>query len=297
MDKGIGWDHYRSLLAVLNAGSLSGAARALGITQPTVGRHVSALESAFGQSLFTRTQTGLEPTEAGAALRGFVEAMQSKAAALEREASSQANGIGGTVRVSASEVIGVEVVPTALARLRAEHPQLRIELVPTNRVQDLLNREVDIAIRMTAPTQQALLARRIGVVELGLFAHSSYLEQHGTPFDVADLEHHALIGFDEETPFLRAAQARFPPWRREAFSLRSDSDLAQLAMIRAGCGIGICQEVVARKDASLVRVLRDAFAFPLDTWVTMHGDLRGSRRCVAVFNALVECLEDHIQAL
>lgn len=181
MDKDIGWDHYRSLLAVLRAGSFSGAARGLGITQPTVGRHVSALESAFGQSLFTRTQTGLEPTEAGAALRGSLEAMQSMAAELEREASSQANGIGGTVRVSASEIIGVEVLPAALARLRAGQPQLRIELVPTNRVQDLLNREADIAIRMTPPTQQALLARRIGAVELALFAHVGYLKQHGTP--------------------------------------------------------------------------------------------------------------------
>lgn len=115
--------------------------------------------------------------------------------------------------------------------------------------------------------------------------------------NVADLEHHARIGFDEETPFLRAAQTRFPPWRREAFSLRSDSDLAQLAMIRAGCGIGICQVAIARKDASLVRVLGDSFVFHLDTWVTMHGDLRGSRACMPAFNALVECLEDHVEAV
>lgn len=222
--------------------------------------------------------------------------MQSTAAALEREALSQEQGVQGTVRISASEVVGIEVVPRALARLRREHPSLKIELMATNRVQDLLRREADIAIRMSPPRQEALVARKVGHVELGLFAHADYLAERGMPAGIAELEAHALIGFDEETPFLRAARANFPAWSRDAFTLRSDSDVAQLAMIRAGCGIGICQSALARRDERLVRVLPDAFSFLLETWVTMHGDLRGSRRCRAVFDALVKCMQDHIAA-
>lgn len=238
MTSSIGWEYYRTFLAVLAEGSLSGAARALGITQPTVGRHISALEASFKQALFTRSQTGLLPTEAALAIRGHAELMRSTAAALERMATGFEGGVTGTVRVSASEVIGVEVLPPMLAQLRQVHPQLKIELVPTNRVQDLLQREADIAVRMTPPKQDLLVARRAGAVELGLYAHLGYLQQYGMPATPAELTRHALIGFDEETPFLRAARTKLPVWTREAFSFRIDSDVGQLALIRAGCGIG-----------------------------------------------------------
>ncbi|CAB3800109.1 LysR family transcriptional regulator [Pararobbsia alpina] len=293
MASSIGWEFYRTFLAVLTEGSLSGAARALGITQPTVGRHVSALEASFNQTLFTRSQTGLLPTEAALALRGYVEAMQGTAAALERTATSHGQGVTGTVRISASEVIGAEVLPPMLAQLRQVHPQLKIELVLSNRVQDLLQREADIAVRMTPPQQGLLIARRVGEVALGLYARADYLQQHGTPATPADLKRHALIGFDEETPFLRAASKLQPSWTRDVFSLRTDSDLGQLALIRAGCGVGFCQSALARRDARLMRVLPEHFTFKLETWVTMHEDLRGSPRCKATFDALVVCLQAH----
>jgi DNA-binding transcriptional LysR family regulator len=132
---------YRSFLAVLTEGSLSGAARVLDIAQPTVGRHVAALERALGMPLFTRSQTGLLPLEAALSLRPYAEAMSSAAAALERAAASQGSGVRGAVRITASEVIGVEVLPLIIARLRAEHPDLQVELVLSNRMQDLLQRE------------------------------------------------------------------------------------------------------------------------------------------------------------
>lgn len=295
----IGWDLYRTFLAVLGEGSLSGAARVLGITQPTAGRHIAALEAALQRALFTRSQTGLLPTEAALALRPHAEAMRSTAAALTRAAASLGDGsaadqdVSGTVRISASEVIGVEVLPPALARLRLQHPQLAIELVATNQVQDLLSREVDIAVRMIQPHQELLIARRVGDVEIGLHAHRGYLAEAGTPASLADLKHHALIGFDVVTPFLRAATRELPWWARDAFSLRTDSDLAQIALIRAGCGIGACQAAVAGRDPLLVRVLSRQAAFRLPTWVTMHEDLRRSPRCRAVFEALVACLQAH----
>src|SRR5215469_6274053 len=179
MAKDIGWELYRSLLGVLQEGSLSGAARTLGITQPTVGRHISALEASLGVALFTRSQAGLLPTEAALALRPYAEAMRSTADALRRAADSQGEGIKGTVRVSASEVVGVEVLPEIVAGLRQAHPRLTVELVNTNRVQDLLRREADIAVRMTPPRQELLIARRVDAVALGLFARRDYLARHG----------------------------------------------------------------------------------------------------------------------
>jgi DNA-binding transcriptional LysR family regulator len=296
MAKDIGWELYRSLLGVLREGSLSGAARALGITQPTVGRHITALEDCFGVPLFTRSQTGLLPTDAALALQPYAEAMRSTAEALRRAAGSQGDAAKGTVRVSASEVVGVEVLPPIVARLRQAHPQLTVELVMTDRVQDLLQREADIAVRMTRPRQALLIARHVGGVAVGMFAHRSYLARHGMPRTVAELAEHALIGFDEETPFLRAAGKAMPQWSRAAFSLRTDSNVGQLALIRAGCGIGVCQIALARHNDDLVRVLPQRPELTLDIWVTMHENLRNSPRCKVTFDALVKGLTAYLRA-
>jgi DNA-binding transcriptional LysR family regulator len=294
MKQDIGWEFYRSFLGALQHGSLSGAARALGITQPTVGRHISALEQALGLALFTRSQTGLLPTEAALALRPYAEAMRSTAAALRRAADSHGAGVRGTVRVSASEVVGVEVLPPLVARLREAHPRLTVELVSTNRLQDLLSREADIAVRMAPPRQELLIARRVGAVAVGLFAHQDYLARHGTPKSLAEVLQHALIGFDEETPYLRRARKRVPQWNRAAFSIRTNSDVGQLALLRAGCGIGACQVPLARRSPELVRVLPNKVEFKLDTWVVMHEDLRNSPRCKITFDALVKGLTAYV---
>jgi len=293
----IGWELYRSFLGVLREGSLSGAARALGVAQPTVGRHVSALERALGLTLFTRSQTGLIPTEAALSLQGHAQAMESSAAALERAAEGQGNrasgrkaDLSGTVRVSASVVVGVELLPPIIAGLQGEHPRLKIELVATNELQDLLRREADIAVRMTQPKQDLLIARRVRSVPLGMHAHRDYLARRGTPRRLADLAQHALIGFDKETPFMRAASADWPQWRRNAFSTRTDNELAQLALLRAGAGIAVCQVQLARRDPSLVRVLAKQFELSLDTWITMHEDLRNNAACKLVFEALVKAM-------
>src|SRR5271156_3574245 len=229
----IGWELYRSFLGVLNHGSLSGAARALGVAQPTIGRHVAALEKSLGLALFTRSQTGFVPTEAGQSLRVYAESLQSTVAALERAAASQGSGVSGSGRVTASDVIGVEVLPPIVARLREQHPDLAVELALTDRVQDLVRREADIAVRMMRPRQELLIARRVGQVVLGLYAHQDYLSRRGLPRNQADLADHVLIGFDETTAFIRDAGKKFSVWRREAFSIRSDNNLAQLALIRS----------------------------------------------------------------
>jgi DNA-binding transcriptional LysR family regulator len=294
MTSDVGWEMYRSFLAVLNEGSLSGAARALGVAQPTVGRHISALEKSLNLALFTRSQTGLMPTEAASALRTYAESMHSTVAALERAAASQGSGVRGAVRITASDVIGVEVLPAIIADLREAHPELVVELVLTDRMQDLLRREADIAVRMTRPKQELLVARRIGAIELGMFAHREYLARHGTPKFVADVAQHALIGFDQPTLFVRSAGKSLSGWRREAFAMRTDNNLAQLALIRAGAGIGVCQAAIAHREEALVRLFARQVSLSLDTWVTMHEDLRNSPRCRVAFDALVKGLQKYV---
>jgi DNA-binding transcriptional LysR family regulator len=294
MASNVGWEFYRSFLSVLKEGSLSGAARALGITQPTVGRHIAALEEALGVALFTRSQVGLMPTEIALALRSHAEAMESTAASLERTATSHGEGVRGVVRVSASDVIGVEVLPPIVTRLRNQHPDLKVELVLTDRVQDLLRREADIAVRMVRPDQGQLVARRIGQIELGLHARKDYLSRHGEPHNLGELSTHWVIGYDQPSAFVRKAEKLLRSYSRDTFSLRTDSNLAQLALIRCGAGIGVCQVPIARRDDALTRVLGKHFSLQLETWVTMHEDLRNSPRCRATFDAVVGGLQQYV---
>ncbi|WP_342362265.1 LysR family transcriptional regulator [Terrarubrum flagellatum] len=293
-DAAPGWELYRTLLGVLREGSLSGAARALGLTQPTVGRHLDALEASLGAPLFVRSQHGVAPTDLALELRPYAEALQANADALLRAAGGHGEGVRGTVRITASEIIGAEVLPPIIAAMQRRYPDLTVELVLSNRLDDLLQREADVAVRMTPPTQQALVAKRIGAIELGLHARRDYLDRRGTPTGIEDLRNHLVLGFDTETAFIRSLRERGVPLDRTMFSLRTDSDLAQLASIRAGCGIGVCQVPIARRDPALVRILADAFTIPLETWIVMHENLRSSARCRAAFDALVAGLAAHI---
>ena len=172
------WDLYGAFLAVMQGGSLSAASRALAVAQPTVRRQIEQLEAQLGVVLFTRAPNGLVPTEVARATLPYAEAIASAARALVRSVSAPADADRGTVRVTCSEVVGVEVLPPMIAALRSKHPQLQIELAATNRNEDLLRRDADIAVRMTEPTQEALVRQRAGRIELGLFATKAYLAAH-----------------------------------------------------------------------------------------------------------------------
>lgn len=285
------WDLYRSFLAVLDEGSLSSAARTLALTQPTLARHIEEFEASLGGGpLFTRSPRGLLPTEAAHALAPHARTMASAAAALIRTASGAGDAIEGAVRLTASDVVGVEVLPAILRDLRAKHPKLSLEILTSNQPADLLRREADIAIRMVQPTQSALVAKRVGDVMLGMHAHRDYIKRHGAPKSLDDVEGHALIGYDRETIAVQALRKFGLKLTREQFAFRTDNDLAQLNLIRSGAGIGICQIGLARRDKNLVRILPDDFSFPLGAWITMHEDLRGSARMRAVFDHLVDAM-------
>ena len=281
-----GWDLYRTFLSVMDHGSLSAAARDLGLTQPTAGRHVAQLEAALGHALFLRAPGGLLPTEQARALLPHARTMAHAAAALQRTATGMAGKVEGTVRISASEVVGVEILPALLAALQERHPGLEIELSASDTVEDLLQREADIAVRMAEPRQEALLARFVGPILLGFHAERGYLDRHGRPKTLEELAGHRLVGFDRQTAYLRAMAGKMPEAASAHFSFRADSNLAQLAAIRAGAGIGLCQVELGRRYPELEALLPGT-RLPLPTWVAMHEDLKHTPRCRIVFDALV----------
>jgi DNA-binding transcriptional LysR family regulator len=162
-------------------------------------------------------------------------------------------------------------------------------------VEDLLHREADIAVRMVRPTQDALVARRVGAIEVGLHAHRRYLDGRRAPRTLEDLAEHALVGWDTENAYIRQLSAQYPALSRARFAFRADNDVAQLAAIRAGLGIGFCQAGLAARDPDMVRVLKTRFTLTLDTWIAMHADLRDSPRCAATFAALADGLKAYIQ--
>lgn len=288
------WNLYASFREVMRQGSLSAAARTLGLTQPTLGRHVAALEAGLGTALFTRSPQGLAPTAAALELLPRVEEMHAAAEAAARAVSGGPSGETGVVRITASEIIGGVVLPPILAAFRARHPGVVIELVLTNRNEDLLRRDADIAVRMVRPAQSALVARRIGVVGIGLYAHRRYAETYGLPATLEDLASHPVIGFDRDDTVLRSV-SQGPLITRETFAFRTDSDLAQLAALRAGVGIGGCQTGIAAEDPDLVPVLPDAIRFELEMWLAMHEDLKAVVRVRLMFEHLVVALGQYVR--
>jgi DNA-binding transcriptional LysR family regulator len=280
------WHLFRAFLAVVREGSLSSAARALGTTQPTMGRQVAALEASLGVKLFTRSLDGLSPTEAGLRLIPSAEAMAAAAEAAQRSASGEVDEEQGTVRITASDVMGGEVLPSILASFHAAHPRISVELALSNRNEDLLRGEADIAVRMVRPTQGALVAKRIGRIDVGLYCHRRYLKTHTMPQRLEDLRQHVLIGYDRDQAYARLLERMGVPFTRDMVAFRSDSEFAQLAALSAGFGIGASQLGIARRDKNLVPVLHSEFIFPMEVWLAMHGDLRGSRRIRLTFDHL-----------
>ena len=287
------WDHYRSFLAVLRLGSLSAAGRSLRLTQPTIGRHIALLQQSLGgRALFTRSQTGLLPTDAAHELRPHAEDMAAAAAAFMRTGSANREETAGVVRLAAADVMGVEVLPAILSDFRLQFPKTVIELSLSNEIADLLRRDADIAVRMVRPQQKALLAKRAGKVALGFYAHRRYLERYGYPERLEDLAGHTIIGFDRAPPFANLLKAVPVPVTRELFAFRCDNDLAQFAALRSGFGVGICQAAIARRDPELLPLLAKQFKVEMEIWIVMHNDLKRSSRMRLMFDHLASRLAE-----
>jgi len=281
------WSLYRAFSAVLRLGSLTAAARDLELSQPTLGRRIAALEAKLGFALFTRSPEGLTPTPEGEALRPQIEALEAAAEAMDRAIRPEVAGGQFVVRLSASEVIAAEVLPPAVRHLLHADPTLVVEVSVCNEIEDVLRREVDIAVRMTRPRQDGLLVRKVKEIELGLFAHPSCFEQHPRPISATELFDHPMVGFDTPRDYTRIFQLDGRVVAREAFRFRSDSDMAQLGAIRGGLGIGVCHAPLAD---GLVRVLPEVFAPRVELWLAVHADLMRTPRYRRVFRGLAELL-------
>lgn len=276
MNEPFDWEHLRTFLSVLREGGLSQAARDRGLSQPTAGRHIDALEQSLGEALFTRSRNGMTPTAAALRLAPHAEAMANAAAALRRSAGSDEAEVRGPIRLTASEIMAHEVLPPILTAFADRYPDVELEIVSSNDALNLLTREADMAVRMVRPEQQAVVTRRVGRCGIGLFAHRSYIERHGLPEKLDELRGHRLVGYDSDPVILRQMAASGVDVSRELFSFRCDSETVQLAMVRAGYGIGGMQEPMAARDPDLVRVAADAVSLELEMWLAMHERLRNS---------------------
>lgn len=285
------WRLLEAFVHIARSGSISAGARALGVSQPTATRYLQELESALSTGLFVRHSRGLTLTERGEELYSIAREVNDRVDEVFRRAAGLGRQIRGSVRISVNEPIGVLVLSPCLAELRSAHPDLSIELVIDNSTANLSRREADVAVRMFRPKQLDLVARRVGSLEVGLFATVGYLERHGMPRALADVKGHTLIGFDRDTSWLSTLEAiGMTP---DAFAFRTDSVLAQMEAVVAGVGIGGMQLLLAQRHPELRRVLSDLPLPPLELWVVMHRDLGRSAATRVVFDALVRALSDY----
>ncbi len=292
MNSNFDWSLVRSFLAALDHGSLLGAARALGTTQPTVGRHIAELESQLGTVLFERTGRGLLPGDAALRLADAARAMEGGAHQFARQASGADDSVSGTVRLSASQPVACYLLPGVLAQMRLALPDVQVELVASNAVSNLLRREADIALRMVRPDQSTLVTKRIARVTLGAYAHRDYLHRRGKPRQPHDLLDHELIGGDRDDAVLRGFAGMGIPAGREAFALRTDDLIAYWEAVRAGLGVGFVADYLARTDSQVVPILPMLKISPLPIWLTVHREIRTSRRIRAAYDFLAQAIPE-----
>jgi DNA-binding transcriptional LysR family regulator len=280
------WHLLPSFLAVMEHGSLLAASRVLGVHQPTVGRHIAEMEAHLGRPLFERTGRGLRPTATALGLLESARRMRDAGDEFMRLASQADTRLAGTVRVTASEPVACYLLPPLVATLREAHPEIVVALVVENRLSNLLAREADIAVRLVNPNQQSLIARRVGTIGIGLYAHRDYLRRHGAPRTASELVAHRLIGFDRSNEIERGLENAGISETAVRFAFRTDHLIAYWQAVRSGLGLGFVADYVAITDPNAVRVLPDLPIPARPLWLVAHRELRGSRRIRAVFDHL-----------
>ncbi len=282
----IDWSLLRSFLAVVETGSLSGAATRLAMTQPTLGRHIRELETVLGVALFTRSAKGLDPTAAALALVADARSMGAAAEALALKAQGRSHHLDGTVRIAASVIVANLMLPPVLAELRRSEPRIQVEIVASDLTQNLLRRDADIAIRMFDPTQGALIARKLGEAPIGLFGAQNYFERRGRVTGLADLMAHDAIGLDRGDGILKLYAAHGLSATREDFALRCDDAMVYWHMLLAGVGLGFAQTILAGSHPDLEEVDVGLRIAPMPVWLVMHEEVRS--------NARVRRVADHL---
>lgn len=284
------WNRARAFLVTAEEGSLSAAARALGMAQPTLGRQVAALEAELGVALFDRVGRSLTLTPSGMELVEHVRAMGDAANRVSMTASGQSQTLAGTVRITATEVSSAFLLPSIIAQLRLDEPGIEIELVATNAMRDLRRREADIALRSVRPSDPDLIARKIRSSEARLYAAKSYLERVGRLSSNEDLNKAHFIGFEENDDFLRALNGLGLSLTAANMPIRCASHLAQWQLVKEGAGLGVMVTEVGDAEPDVCRAAPWFPPFPFDVWLVAHRELRTSRRMRLVFDRLAEAL-------
>ncbi|MGJ8621281.1 MAG: LysR family transcriptional regulator [Yoonia sp.] len=287
------WNQIRAFLATAEEGSLSAAARALKTTQPTVGRQVSALEDALGVTLFERAGRSFQITSAGRDLLEHVRAMGDAASRISIVASGQSQEVAGRVSVTASELLAAGFLPPVMQRLRADAPGIEIEIVASDRLEDLTRRDADIAIRHVRPDQPDLIARQLPDLTASFYASTDYITKHGHPRSGDDLLGHHFIGPRDTTMMLTILEGYGLTIAQNQFSLRTDSGVVMWEMMRAGLGIAVLPDALWPHTEGVRRVLDDVADITFPVWLATHRELHTSRRIRLVFDALAEALKSH----
>ena len=285
------WNRARAFLVTVEEGSLSAAARALGLTQPTLGRQVSALERELGVILFERVGRGLTLTPSGLDLIDHVRAMGEAATRISLSASGQSQSIEGTIRISASEVDAAYRLPAIVERLRTSEPGIDIEIVASNAASDLSRREADIAIRNFRPTQPNLIARKVKDLAGNIYAAPAYLEKLGGPKTTSSLNQADFIGFDRTDALINVLNTFGFSLTQRNFPILSESHLVQWEFVKQGMGVGIMAQDIGDNEPRVQRALPnfDPIMFPM--WLVSHRELNTSRRVRLVFDLLAAELD------
>ncbi len=289
------WALVKSFLAVLDAGSLMAAARCTGAQQPTLSRHISELEAQLGAPLFERTGRGVAPTAAALAIAASARQMQQGAESLARSLAGQRDQALGTVRISASMVAAAYLLPPLLADLKRQEPGIQLELIASNQLSNLLRREADIAVRMLRPEQSSLIARKLGSLGIGAYAHETYLKRAGTPREAADLLHHTLIGYATDHQIERGFAAQGLPLTRDHFAIRTDDQVAYGMLVAAGAGIGFLAHYNTRQWPKVRRVLPQLPIPALPCWLAVHREIRSNKLVRRVYDFLAQALPQALQ--
>ncbi|MBI4923739.1 MAG: LysR family transcriptional regulator [Devosia nanyangense] len=288
------WALWRSFSAVVANGSLSAAARRIGYSQPTLGRHIETLEQQLGVALFDRTLQGLRPTETALRLYQSVSAAEAKLSEATLIAEGSTGDLEGTVRITASTVVSHYILPAILRSIREQFPAIALELVPSDSVENLLLRESDIAVRMFRPTQLELIAKKLGELPIVCTAHASYLGARGTPATPAELIGHSLIGLDRSDLIITEAKKIGIDLKRSDFALRTDSQTGGWELLKAGLGIGFAQASLVGDTPGMRALLPMLKIPPLDVWLTTHRELFLSPRIRAIYDRLAVGLSGYI---
>ncbi|MCP5156089.1 MAG: LysR family transcriptional regulator [Ectothiorhodospiraceae bacterium] len=284
------WNQARAFLATAEKGSLSAAARALGLTQPTVGRQVAALEADLGVTLFDRVGRGLILTPSGLDLLEHVRAMGEAAGLLSVTASGRAQAIAGQVCITASDIVATYHLPPVVARLREVAPEIEVEILVSNAIQDLRRREADIAVRHVRPEQPDLIARLVNETTAHLYASRRYLDRHGRPTSLADLADAHFVAYGDPGEAMRFLNAFGLELTAHNFPLDVSNGITAWEMVRHGLGIGVMTRELGETTPEVEALLPDAVAFPVPVWLATHRELRTSRRIRLVFDLLAEHL-------